>query len=225
MTGATRAALAAAADADYRAFQQRLLPGVENYLGVRLPVLKKMARELVKADWRAELAAPDATYEEVMLRGMVVGAAPVSLPERFALIEGFLPAVDNWGVCDSFCAALRDAREYKTEYLEFIKRYVDSPEEFEARFAAVMLLWYYAGPEDVAQSLALYGRIRQPGLYARMAVAWGYSVFAAADFAAALAAMEAARLDDFTWNKALQKMRESRRLGPEQKQMAQRCKR
>lgn len=220
MTGAVRAQLAAAVDPAYRSFQQKLLPGVENYLGVRLPRLKKMARQLAGGGWRAELAAPDLTYEEAMLRGMVIGAAPVGLEERFALIRAFLPAVDNWGVCDSFCAALKDTKEYKTEYMCFIEQYVDSDKEFEARFAAVMLLWYFAGPEHLEQSLALYARLRQPGLYARLAAAWGYAVFAATDFERTLAAMEAARLDDFTWNKALQKMRESRRLTPEQKRRA-----
>lgn len=225
MTGVIRATLNEATDPGYKAFQQKLLPGVENYLGVRLPLLQKMARGLAKGDWRAALAAPDETYEEVMLRGMVIGAAPMSLEERFCLIRAFLPAINNWGVCDSFCAALREARKYKKEYIGFIKRYVTSSQEFEARFAAVMLLWYWAGPEELEESLALYARIRQPALYARMGVAWGYSVFAATDFDHTLAAMEQAALDDFTWNKALQKMRESRRLTQRQKQEAQRRKR
>lgn len=225
MTGAVRAALSEAVDPAYRAFQQKLLPGVENYLGVRLPVLQKMARQLAKGDWRTALAAPDETYEERMLRGMVIGAAPVGVEDRFGLIREFLPAIDNWGVCDSFCAALREAREYKREYIDFVKQYVASDREFEARFAAVLLLWYCAGPGELEESLALYARIRQPALYARMGVAWGYSVFAATDFDRTLAAMKQAALDDFTWNKALQKMRESRRLTPLQKQEAQRLKR
>lgn len=225
MTAATRAALEKMADPEYKAFQQKLLPGVENYLGVRLPLLQKTARRLAAGSWEKELAEPDKTYEETMLRGLVIARASLPPARRFALLKEFVPTINNWGVCDSVCAALRETNEYKSECIELIKQYVYSKREFEARFAAVMLLWHYADAEDLRQSLALYEKICQPDWYARMAVAWGYSVFAATDFEATLAAMTAARLDDFTWNKALQKMRESNRITPAHKARVKKLKR
>ena len=225
MTGATRAWLVQQADPVYRAFQHKLMPGVENDLGVRLPELRKAAARLAREDWRAELALPDETFEEVLLRGMVIGKAKMDLAERLALVRAFVAGIDNWAACDSFCAGLKQAGQYKEEYFSLIQEYSASGREFEARFAAVMLLTHFNRAEELDRCFAEYRRIRQPDYYAWMGVAWGYSMFAVTDFSWTIAAMEAAGLPDEVWNRALQKMRESRRITPEQKEWAARHKR
>lgn len=225
MTSALRAELLAQAEPAYAAFQQALLPGVENLLGVRLPLLKKRAAALAKSgDWHAEFAAPDETYEEEMLRGMVIGAVKLSPQEALQLADEFVPSIRNWGVCDSFVAALKTAK-CNEDYFGLAQKYAQSTQEYEARFAAVLLLWHFADAQNLQRCLAVYATIRQPDFYARMAVAWGYAVFASVEFEATIAAMQQAKLDDFAWNKALQKMRESNRITPEQKQTAQQLKR
>ena len=225
MTGETRARLAAQADPAYRDFQHKLMPGVESYLGVRLPLLRKAAAQLAKGDWPAELAAPDETFEEVLLRGMLIGKVKTDPARRLELVRQFVPCIHNWAVCDSFCAGLRDARIYKEEYFSLIQEYAGSDREFEARFAAVLLLTHFNQPEELDRCFEAYRRIRQPDYYAWMGVAWGYSVFAVTDFEKTIAAMEAAGLPDAVWNKALQKMRESYRITPEQKNWAAQHKR
>ncbi len=225
MTDLLRARLADMADPAYRAFQLPLLPGVEHYLGVRLPILQKLAARLAKEGWRDELAAPDQTFEEQMLRGLILGRLEGTPAEILPIIREFLPKIDNWAVCDSFCAGLKIAKIYKEEMFSFAVECGADPAEYIARVGAVLLLWYYAGPGDLPRSLAAYRAITCPGFYARMGVAWGYSVFAATDFAQTVAAMQAAGLDDATWNKALQKMRESRRIAPPQKQWCRQHKR
>lgn len=220
MTGETRRWLAAQADPAYRDFQHKLMPGVENYLGVRLPVLRKAAARLAKEDWPTELEQPDESFEEILLRGMLIGKAKMDPADRLELVRQFVPCIDNWAVCDSFCSGLREAKIYKEQYFDLIQNYSESAREFEARFAAVMLLNHFNRAEELDRCFAQYRRIRQPDYYAQMAVAWGYSMFAVTDFDRTIAAMEAADLPDAVWNKALQKMRESYRITPEQKQRA-----
>ena len=149
MTGETRAWLAAQEDPAYRDFQHKLIPGVENCLGVRLPLLRKAAAQLAKEDWAAELAAPDETFEEVLLRGMLIGKVKTDPARRLELVRQFVPCIHNWAVCDSFCAGLRDARVYKSEYFDLIQQYAGSDREFEARFAAVLLLTHFNRPEEL----------------------------------------------------------------------------
>lgn len=218
MTDTLRRELAALADPAYKAFQQPLLPGVDDMLGVRLPALQKLSARLAKGDWQAGLAAPDATFEERMLRGLVIGRLPGTPQEILPLVRRFLPVIDNWSVCDSFCAGFKIAKLYKEEIFSFAAECAASDQEYTARVGAVLLLWYYADGEYLPRSLDAYRRLQCPAFYARMAAAWGYSVFAAADFEATIAAMRAAALPDEVWNKALQKMRESRRITPAQKQ-------
>ena len=49
---ALQARLRSLADPAYQAFQQKLVPDVTNLLGVRVPALRQLARELVRGDWR-----------------------------------------------------------------------------------------------------------------------------------------------------------------------------
>lgn len=225
MTEMLRARLAAMADLAYRAFQLPLLPGVEHYLGVRLPALQKEAARLAKGGWQAEFAQPDETFEERMLRGLILGRLKGTPEKILPMVREFLPQVDNWAVCDSFCAGFKIAKIYKEEIFEFAGECAASSEEYTARAGAVLLLWHYAAPGDLPRSLAAYRRLVCPAFYARMGAAWGYSVFAAVDFDRTIEAMQAAGLEDAVWNKALQKMRESRRITPEQKEWCRQHKR
>ena len=58
-------------DKKYQDFQKKLCPGCENIIGIRVPTLRKFAREnkekidinKIKSDY----------YEEIMLKGMLIG--------------------------------------------------------------------------------------------------------------------------------------------------------
>ena len=63
----------------FQLFTAKLLPGVEPILGVRLPLLRRMAKQFVKKDWQSYLRhARDDSYEEIMLQGMVLGSSEPS---------------------------------------------------------------------------------------------------------------------------------------------------
>lgn len=73
-----------------------------------MPVLRKEARRILKeapeAFLEAAFGAADPPYEIRMLQGLVIAQLPCPLPQRLQLCLDFLPLVDNWAVCDSFCA-------------------------------------------------------------------------------------------------------------------------
>ena len=94
----------------YMKFTSALIPGVENVLGIRLPVLRSIAKEIAAGDWRAYLAeAEDFYFEERMLQGLVIGYARCEPAEKLAHVARFVPKIDNWAVCDCFCWRLRGA--------------------------------------------------------------------------------------------------------------------
>ena len=47
-----QAELFALQDLQYQKFHSSLLPGVENVIGVRMPLLRKLAKEILKGDWQ-----------------------------------------------------------------------------------------------------------------------------------------------------------------------------
>ena len=92
------------AEPRYAAFAGSLLP--DNHyllLGVRLPRLRQLARELAHGDGAPALLrrAPGkrATFEEIMLRGFVAGYAPgLDFAERCTCIDRLVPFLDNWSL-------------------------------------------------------------------------------------------------------------------------------
>ena len=86
------------AEEGYRNFSASLLPEVpkERILGVRLPKLRKLAAVIVKEGCQEYLAEePGCLFEEVMLRGMVIGADGGSFEKTAGRIRDFLPYIDN----------------------------------------------------------------------------------------------------------------------------------
>ncbi len=207
-----REQLSALAEPDYRRFTTALLPGVEDILGVRLPHLRRLAGEVLRGDWHDwPDRADDSCFEERMLRGMVIAKARCAPDEKQALMAQFIPRIDNWSICDGFCWRLKRAE--RAPMWRFIQPYFESDAEFGVRFAVVMALKNFVDTEHLAPLLDRLGNIRHEGYYVRMGVAWAVSVCYVkfpAETHAWLAA--ACPLDDWTFNKSLQKITESFRV-------------
>lgn len=132
------------ADEKYKKFHSSLCPGTDNIIGIRVPKLRNLAKEIVKGDWEQYLKnAKEDYYEEVMLQGMVIGLAKTDLQKRLEYVKAFVPKIDNWAVCDITCAGFKFAKKYPKEVWEFLQSYLRSNQEFEIRFGVVMLLDFY----------------------------------------------------------------------------------
>ena len=169
-----RCELEALADASYREFASKLIPGEQRMLGVRLPQLRALAKRLARAGmWR--LRTPrGAAMEEVMLRGMLIGyAGGVGLAGRLAALDAFLPLITNWSICDSCCATYDFVRRNREQVWDWAVAHALSEQEYEARFGVVLLLMHYAREAEWAEQVAeLLPRVVAQGYYAEMAVAW-----------------------------------------------------
>ena len=208
-------------DPGYRESHSSLLPGVDNVMGVRLPVLRKFAKQLSTMNWEKWFTqADDQWYEETMLRGLVVAYAKMECGQRLEYVKKFVPDINSWGVCDCFCSTLKDADKYPKEYWDFIEPYLTSDREYEARFTAVMLLGHFVKREYLEESIHRLERITQPDYYTKMAVAWAVSVYFAAFPNEMLAYLQGShKLDEFTYKKSLQKITESYRVDKEMKKI------
>lgn len=226
MESTIRDQLMGLADEEYRKFSASLLPTIDHVIGVRLPELRKLAKAIARNDWRSYLKRADNDFfEEMMLQGMVIGYAKADLEEILNYVSVFVPKIDNWSVCDSFCTGLKFTPANKERIWEFIQPYLRSEKEFELRFGVVMLLLYYVDEEHIQSVLARLDTIRHEGYYAKMAVAWALSVCYVKLPAPTMNYLLTHTLDTFTYNKALQKITESYRVNPETKNIIRRMKR
>lgn len=214
------------AEEEYQKFSSALLPNIDNILGVRLPKLRKLAKVIAKGDWREYIKNGDNEYlEETMLQGMVIGYIKTDIKEILQYVAEFIPKINNWSVCDSFCTGLKFTKDNKARVWNFIEPYLSSTEEYEARFGVVMLLDFYIEEEYIDRVLKLLDNIKHPGYYVKMAVAWAVSICYVKFPGPAMQYLKSNTLDNFTYNKALQKITESFQVDKETKVMIRSMKR
>lgn len=213
------------AEEKYRSFSSGLTPGKENILGVRLPLLRKIAMQIVKKDWRDYLShATEDSMEEVMLQGMVIGYCKADIEEVLELTTAFIPKIDCWPICDCFCGGLKITEQHKKRVWDFIQPYLTSDKEYEIRYGVVML-FYYISPEYALRAFAHFDQIKHEGYYVKMAVAWVISIYFVNLPELTMEYLKKNELDNFTYNKSLQKIVESLRVDQETKSLIRSMKR
>lgn len=212
------------ADPGYREFHSRLLPGITGILGVRTPKLRSLSKELLKDGWQEYInqvsrawqeqgqGEDGVYYDELIIWGLCICGGCRNWEAAAPYVAAFVPAINNWAVCDIFCGSLKAASKYKQESWDFIQPYLRSDKEYEIRFGVVMLLSHFTDTEHIDDALKRMDVIRHDGYYVKMAVAWAISIYFIKFPEEVMPYLEHNRLDDWTYNKALQKITESFRV-------------
>lgn len=198
-------------------FIESLNPGVEHVLGIRVPDLRKLAARIAKDGWEAYLDTADTYYmEERMLQGMVLGCIRPDADIEVYLhrVTCFVWNINSWSVCDTFKfgGGKRFIEANKDRLWEYLKTWMRAEGEYEIRFGVVMAMQYFIDEEHIEELFSLYNAIRHEGYYVRMGVAWALSVCFVRFPERTLAYLKQNTLDNFTYNKALQKIIESYRV-------------
>lgn len=210
-------------DKKYAQFVQKLLPSNINranikIIGIRLPQLRKIAKNLVKSDWQKFLTQnTDEYFEQTMLEGFVIAYAPIDINKKQILIQKFLPKINNWSICDSFCASFQLKPKDKISYLSFIKTYLNSTNEYELRFAIVMLLDYYLTEDFADDTLQLVYNTKDISYSVKMAKAWAFSKYFAFYPDKGLNFLQTQILSEDVFKMTCQKIRDSHRISPNYK--------
>lgn len=235
------------AEKEYAKFSEGLVPEEKRMLGVRIPKLRIFAKEIAKSDYKDYLAnsgvlntdylsdegqadgkycgQKELYFEEYALMGFVIGSIKADFDYIVSLVADFVPLINNWSVNDTFCATLKITNKNPEQMWEFLMPYFKSDKEFEIRFATIMLMDYYLNEEYIEKVLSIYDNIRHNGYYVKMAVAWGIATAYAKFPEITHNYMCSSNLDDWTYNKAIQKMIESYRITDDAKKILRTMKR
>lgn len=199
-------------------FSSGLNPNCKPMLGVRLPELRKIAKEIAKSDYKDFLMhGPDMYFEYETLKAYVLGYAKDDIETILSYADCFVPTIKDWSVNDSFCQNFTIARKYPERVYEWLMDYAKKEEEFSQRVAAVLLMSHFLVPEYIGKVLSGMDMLQYDGYYTKMGVAWCVAT-AYAKFPKETAAyLEDNKLQDWTYNKAIQKMCESYRVAEEDK--------
>ncbi len=205
-------------DLSYRDFQAKLIPTVdpETVIGIRTPALRKLARELAKGeDVQSFLdGLPHQYYDENNLHAFLIEQCQ-DFDRTVALLDAFLPYVDNWATCD-LCSPKVFAK-HLPELLPHIMRWTASNQTYTIRFGLEMLMRYYLDGAFQPAYLELAASLRSEEYYVNMMIAWFFATALAKQYDAALPYLAERRLEAWTHNKTIQKAVESNRISSEQK--------
>lgn len=213
-----RRRLEAVKDQKYAEFQRRLIPGIDPaaIIGVRTPQLRAMAKAMCgTGEARAFLMKlPHETFEENQLHAFLIEREK-EFDSCLALVNSFLPYVDNWATCDQLSpkALVKD----RTRLLVCIRQWLASDHVYTIRFGVNCLMRWYLDEDFKPAYLEWVALLRSEDYYVGMVIAWYFATALAMQYGASLRFIEQNRLALWTHNKTIQKAIESRRITAEQK--------
>ena len=207
-------------DERYREFQLSLMPGVEReaVIGVRMPALRALAKELVRQCGAAVVldVAGQEYYDERNLYGLVLMEVK-DYDRCVECLDAFLPLVDNWATCDLLSPKVFGKKAVRERLLGDIRRWIASEAPFTKRFGMAMLMRHYLDEDFEPEYLRWVASVRSEHYYVRMMQAWYFATALAKQWDATLPILESRCLDAWVHNKTIQKAIESYRITPEQK--------
>lgn len=205
-------------DERYRAFHSKLVPNVNNIMGIRVPLMRKLSKEISKGDYEGFLkACGNKYYEETMLRGLVIAQLNLNYDSLVEYVDNFLNHIDNWAICDTFCSSLKIVRKYRPQFFSHLNDYLNSESCWKIRAGVILMLSHYLDSEYIDRVLERCEKIKSDEYYVKMGNAWLISAAYAKFPEKTRKFLLTAGLDDETFNMTIQKCVESSRIATEEK--------
>ena len=208
-----RERLTALQDTEYRDFHSALMPTVnkEKIIGVRVPELRKLAKELFRNGVGEEYIKnlPHVFYEEDNLHAFIVEQIKDS-DRCLAETEKFLPFIDNWATCDMFSPKVF-ADHTDIIYSKSLD-WISSGDTYIIRYGIGMLMRYFLDENFNEDVLKIVSRIKSDEYYVNMMIAWFFATALAKQYDSAIKYIENSTLDSWVHSKTIQKAIESNRI-------------
>ena len=206
-------------DEEYRDFHSKLMPNIpkEDVIGIRVPVLRKFAKEFAKSDEKEKFLKelPHRYYEENNLHMMLL----VEMKDYDGCMqemERFLPYINNWATCDF--PAPKCFEKHKKDVLEYIKIWIKSSQTYTVRYAIGMLMRLFLEDDFSAEYPQMVAEVSSEEYYINMMIAWYFATALAKQWDAVISYIEQRKLSPWVHRKTIQKAVESYRITPGQKE-------
>ena len=205
-------------DLKYRDFHSRLMPGVDKdkIIGIRTPVLKKVAKEYMKEPGWAQFLKelPHKYYEEDNLHMILIGSIR-DYDTCMAELKNMLPYIDNWATCDF--PTPRIFEDHKEDVLKEIDSSLASNHTYTVRYGIGLLMRLFLDDDFRPEYPEKVAAVHSDEYYINMMIAWYFATALAKQWEAVVPYIEEHRLDDWVHRKTIQKAVESYRITDEQK--------
>ena len=204
-------------DKKYQELQYKIIPNIDNIIGVRTPELKKLAKKMVKEDnYKSFLEElPHKYFDENQLHAFIISEIK-DYDECINYINKFLPYVDNWATCDTLIP--KTFKKNTNQLIKEIKAWIKSNKTYTIRYGIGTLMRFYLDTEFNKKYLELVSKIRSKEYYVNMMIAWYFATALAKQYKDTIIYIENNKLDTWVHNKTIQKAIESYRITNSQKE-------
>ena len=201
----------------YKEFHSKLCFTKYKILGIRLPMIRKISNQISNTNYKDFLKYTKSKYyEEVMIEGLVISAIKDELIfDKY--FTKYINKIDNWGICDSFCNSLNIVNKNPSKYFKLCKELSLSTEEFISRVGLIIILNYFIKKEYLTDIFNILDSIKSDKYYVNMAQAWLICELYIYYPQATEKYLKNNKLNKFTHNKSISKIRESYRISKETK--------
>ncbi|MBQ3296823.1 DNA alkylation repair protein [Candidatus Saccharibacteria bacterium] len=213
-----RTALASHAEDPYRDFIMKGIPSNRPFLGVRIPLIREIVKQIPQDKLLEFLEVNPVAFEEVIARGMIICRLPYQ--EALNHFDSQIAHIDDWCTCDTFCAEFSKLiHNNKIEFFETkIEKLLESGQEFLIRAGLVILKCAYIEPEYLA---VIFDRIeslkKHEAYYVRMSIAWLLAECFIKFPSATTGYLAVSNLPSWTFNKTISKICDSYRVDDDTK--------
>lgn len=207
-------------DVKYKEFHSSLvLNSKYEIIGIRVPIMREIAKEIAKSDIEGFLKyVQNKYYEEVMIQGLVISHIK---DEKifYKYFKNYIKKIDNWGLCDSFCNSIKIVKKHEEKYFKESIKMALNESEFISRIGIVMILNHFISKDNLNDIFDTLNKIQSDKFYINMAEAWllceMYIKYPkeTTDF------IKKNNLNKFTQNKAISKIHDSYRVSKEEKEL------
>ena len=130
-----RKALFSLQEINVLSYDKRVIPEINNVIGVRIPKLRKIAKNIVRENYREYLNFDENLYfEELVIQGMIIGLLNLNVENFKKYIDFYLDKISNWALCDIFVGNLKNIKKYKSDMFDYFFNILLDGNEFKKRF-------------------------------------------------------------------------------------------
>lgn len=211
------------ADEKYKEFSDSLVPTEKKSIGIRIPVLRQLAKDISKGNYTDFLKCKKGSYrEEIMLEGIVMTLIKCDYPQMLKYIKSFVPKITSWEICD--IVSFKGIKKYPDEFFADIEYFIYNENSWIVRFGFGCLLEFYLNDKYIDRVLKYVNSVNSDFYYVQMMQGWLVATAAAKCRDKTMEFLQNNNLNAVTQNMAIRKIRESNRISKEDKEFVQNLK-
>ena len=197
-------------------FSSKLIPTKYEILGIKIPILRMIAKDISKTSFEDFLSlTTDTYYEEVMIEGFLLSYIK-DYDKFLEYFNRFILKIDNWSLCDCCISSYKIMK--KIDFSSKASSLIYSNSEFLQRVGYIMYLDYYIDDDHINDIYHL-ATIPSDYYYVNMAIAWLLATSFLKYKPMIMDLLKSKTLSTFVQNKTISKIRDSYRVSAEDKEI------